>query len=177
MVEAFTDYWEQGGKGSLVLAGRAGWLCEKIVTTIEQHPQFGRRLFWYQDATDAEVQFMYRKARALVFPSLAEGFGLPIVESLHQGTEVLASDTPIHREVGGENITYFSLQNHQELVRRLHETASTDAPTGLQNLDLVPNWRKSVRQLLSDVIHLAEQHARQLRQAGDLPQTVQDKAA
>ncbi len=45
-------------------------------------------------------------ARALLMPSLAEGFGLPIIESLALGTPVLASDLPAHREAGGGFATY-----------------------------------------------------------------------
>lgn len=47
-------------------------------------------------------------ARALLMPSFAEGFGLPIVEALSLGTPIIASDTPVHREVGGEFPTYLS---------------------------------------------------------------------
>jgi len=47
-------------------------------------------------------------ARALLMPSLAEGFGLPIVEALALGTPVIASDLPAHREAGGPYATYLA---------------------------------------------------------------------
>lgn len=49
---------------------------------------------------------LYRTARAVVFPSLFEGFGLPLLEALAYGAPVVASDIPALREVGGERVTY-----------------------------------------------------------------------
>jgi glycosyltransferase involved in cell wall biosynthesis len=45
-------------------------------------------------------------ARALLMPSLAEGFGLPIIEALALGTPVIASSLPAHKEAGGATPTY-----------------------------------------------------------------------
>ncbi len=157
LLAAFSKYWEQGGQAKLVLAGRRGWHREDICNAIEQHPLYGRNLLWYTNAKDTEVQYMYKHARAFVFASMTEGFGLPIVESLHQGTCVLASDIPIHREVGGDNATYFSLGDHDDLVKKLHCVAGSTKPTGLQDWSLVPTWEVSTRRLLSDVLKMASQ--------------------
>jgi glycosyltransferase involved in cell wall biosynthesis len=53
-----------------------------------------------------ELAAMYRQAEAVVLPSHAEGFGLPVIEALACGTRVLASDLPVFREVGGDAVAY-----------------------------------------------------------------------
>lgn len=50
----------------------------------------------------------YQQARALVFPSLDEGFGIPLLEAMSTGTPVLASDLPVHREVCGDAAIYLT---------------------------------------------------------------------
>lgn len=62
---------------------------------------FGGRVEYRGRLPDAEVSRLLRGARALLFPSLAEGFGIPLAEALSQSVPVLASDIPAFREVGG----------------------------------------------------------------------------
>lgn len=52
--------------------------------------------------SDAQLPALYRDAEAFVFPSLYEGFGLPVVEAMAAGTPVVMADTPTLREVGGD---------------------------------------------------------------------------
>jgi glycosyltransferase involved in cell wall biosynthesis len=53
-----------------------------------------------------ELSALYRRARAVLMPSTAEGFGLPVTEALSCGAPVVASDLPVLREVGGEAAEY-----------------------------------------------------------------------
>ncbi len=156
LLDAMDDYWQAGGRGRLVLAGRIGWKCRDLETRLRSHAEAGRRLFWLDDATDEEVRYLYRRSRALVYPSIVEGYGLPIIEALHQGTEVLASDTPIHREVGGDRVSYFALGRTDELVARLGEYASTPKDPRRTSGFRVPTWKESCRGLLEGVLRSAD---------------------
>jgi glycosyltransferase involved in cell wall biosynthesis len=68
---------------------------------------------------EEDLPALYAGARAFVFPSLAEGFGLPPLEALAQGTPVLASDIPVHREVLGDAASYFPPSDDRALAREL----------------------------------------------------------
>lgn len=69
----------------------------------------------FNDLGDDELSFVYSKARALLFASYAEGFGLPIVEALQHGLQVFASDIPIHREIGQKYCSFFSIDDPDSL--------------------------------------------------------------
>jgi glycosyltransferase involved in cell wall biosynthesis len=62
---------------------------------------------------DLTLAERYRRAQALIFPSLEEGFGIPPIEAMSCGTPVIASDIPVHREVCGEAAIYISPGNQE----------------------------------------------------------------
>ncbi len=85
----------------LVLLGRRGWECEQVADLLERCPGLQDLVLERQAGSDQEIATWLRHARALVFPSFAEGYGLPLVEALSVGTPVLASDLPAFRESAG----------------------------------------------------------------------------
>ena len=62
------------------------------------------------------LEGLYALARCLVVPSLAEGFGLPVVEAMARGTPVACSDIPPFREVGGDAVLYFDPLDVQSIA-------------------------------------------------------------
>ncbi|MEO8261069.1 MAG: glycosyltransferase [Pseudolysinimonas sp.] len=71
--------------------------------------------------SDGELALLLRNARALVFPSLYEGFGLPLVEAQALGCPVIASDRASIPEVAGEGAMYFDPMRPQDAVARVNE--------------------------------------------------------
>lgn len=65
---------------------------------------------------DADVEGLFALSRVFAFPSLSEGFGLPILEAMARGVAVACSDIPVFREVGGEAATYFDPQDPQAIA-------------------------------------------------------------
>ncbi len=84
----------------LVIVGRAGWKCEEEIKQIEADAQTGA-IIWLQHVSDAELLPILKAARALLFPSLAEGFGLPVLEGFAAQVPVITSTTTSLPEVAG----------------------------------------------------------------------------
>ncbi len=107
VLDAFERRWSAGDTSACVIAGRKGWNVEALQARIVSHPEFGKRLFWFDDASDADIAALYKKTRALIMASLAEGFGLPLVEAAQFHAPVIATDLPVFREIAGDQIDYF----------------------------------------------------------------------
>ncbi len=105
----------------LVIAGHQGWNIEGTVERIRSHPQLGGQLHWIEEATDADIEYLYAHSRFVVFPSFTEGFGLPIVEACSRSVPVLSADHPVMREVGGSYCRYFSPTDASSLTEVLEE--------------------------------------------------------
>jgi glycosyltransferase involved in cell wall biosynthesis len=88
----------------LVVAGRRLW--EDDVDRLRGELGLGDELVEFRGASDAEVKNLYANARAFVFPSLAEGFGIPPLEAMAMGVPVVCSDIPVLREVNGDAALY-----------------------------------------------------------------------
>jgi glycosyltransferase involved in cell wall biosynthesis len=71
----------------------------------------------------AELAELYARATALVYPSLAEGQGLPPLEAMAAGCPAICSDLPVLRETCGDAVVYFSATDAAELARRIKDTA------------------------------------------------------
>ena len=102
-----------------LIAGAVGARGEAELEPLRRLGGWGRTVVHVADLDDAEIDAAYRGAQALVFPSLAEGYGLPIVEALARGTRVFASDIPVHREIGREWCAYFDPHDPARLAALL----------------------------------------------------------
>lgn len=110
--------------------------------------------------TDAEIIALYGHARALVFPSLYEGFGIPPLEAMRENCPVLASDIPVLREVCGEAALYFDPLETASISRAmlavLDDTADLVALRAAGRLRAADfSWKNSATELLRVVTTIA----------------------
>ncbi|RAN37914.1 glycosyltransferase family 1 protein [Hyphomonas sp. GM-8P] len=155
-LDAFELAWQAGHDAQLTIVGQFGWGAEALVDRIENHPELGRRLRWYNRMEDEELIRLYMQCDALIAASYAEGFGLPIVEAGRFGAPIIASDIPVFREVtaGAPDAHFFDVGSAQslfEVVRQFlrdHSNAPRKAPATLPDW---PDWAESTHELL-DVI-------------------------
>jgi alpha-1,2-rhamnosyltransferase len=153
LLQVFQKLWDAGNNSALLIVGRVGWMCEELLESIQRHPRFGQQLFFMDDVNDAELGYCYAHARALLFSSLVEGFGLPIIEALRRGLPVFASDIPVFREVGGEYLVYFDPVAPVSLVNLLREYEASGIYPARPPADFRwPDWSQSTTELLNQLV-------------------------
>jgi glycosyltransferase involved in cell wall biosynthesis len=89
----------------LVVAG-GRYSTPDMVDRWKTDPRLKDRLIEISDPTDKEIARLFPGAKAFVFPSFAEGFGLPPLEAMAAGAPVVCSDIPVFREVYGDAVLY-----------------------------------------------------------------------
>jgi alpha-1,2-rhamnosyltransferase len=166
LLNAFDRIWKQDPDAKLCIAGKIGWGSESVLARIRSHPQYGKSLAMFHDLNDAELNYCYQHARAFLFPSVMEGFGLPIVEALRHGLPVFASDTPIHREVGKEYCRYFPLDDVNPLVQMLSQIDREGPHQAPRHASPhLVTWEQSCRELLTKSLAM-HQRAQAVRHDG-----------
>lgn len=95
----------------LVFAGRVGWLVADLMQQIANTRNLDGHLVLVAEPSDAELAALYRGCRFTLFPSLYEGWGLPITESLGFGKPCLAADRTSMPEAGGTLARYADPEN------------------------------------------------------------------
>jgi glycosyltransferase involved in cell wall biosynthesis len=106
VLRAYIDL-KRGGKLSkhqLVLAGPTGWKNRALEQRLDEARTHGLMLAGY--VPDEMMPLLYAGADALVFPSLYEGFGMPVLEARACGARVVTTDLPELREAGDEYVIY-----------------------------------------------------------------------
>ncbi len=98
----------------LVIVAKQTPFLSRVLAPFDQ-----TRIHVLSDLTDQELVAVYHQARALVTPSLMEGYGLVGLEALMVGTPVIASNIPVYREVYGHKVTYFDPHSLSSLVGAL----------------------------------------------------------
>lgn len=91
----------------LLLIGRIGWLVDDVMAELSRNGPLRDKVIVRSGLSDAEVAAAYRQCLFTVFPSLMEGWGLPVEESLEHGKLCVASDRGAIPEVAGDLVDYF----------------------------------------------------------------------
>lgn len=125
----------------LLLVGRRGWEIENVIDVLERSVAIAPYVAEASDLTDAGLASLLAGATALVAPSLVEGFGLPIVESLSLGVPVLASNIPAHQEAGGEFAHYLDPVDGPAWIEALEQFSRPNSTARAQAVEKIAHYR------------------------------------
>jgi glycosyltransferase involved in cell wall biosynthesis len=107
----------------LVLCGRPLKMHAEIFALICEL-RLKENIIHLSDLDEEDMPLLFNAASTLVFPSLYEGGGIPLVEAIACGCPVIASDIPTSREFGGEAVDFFRPTDHGDIARALLEAQS-----------------------------------------------------
>jgi glycosyltransferase involved in cell wall biosynthesis len=149
VLDAFDALWAEGSQVRLCLAGKEGWEVEHLMRRIRNHPLLGSRLFFIEHFSDAEINLCYAAAHALIAGSVAEGYGLPIVEAAQHKVPVIATDIAVFREVAGTGAAYFPLGDRAALMALVTQFSTVERATreAMAARVMVASWQQSARQM------------------------------
>lgn len=123
LLAGFAAAAASGYDGDLVLVGRWGWKTEAAQAELAASP-VRHRIHHLDYLEREELVAVLRGAEAVVFPSLLEGFGLPVVEAMAAGVPVITSNVSSLPEVGGEAVLYVDPRHPAELAAAICRLAA-----------------------------------------------------
>lgn len=110
----------------LILAGGLGWKYQGVLELIDKS-EFNKDIIMPGYITNEEKIFFFENAKCFVYPSLYEGFGLPILEAMANKALVITSNTSSLPEVGGDVAYYYEgVLNYGELGNRIIEVMNIE---------------------------------------------------
>lgn len=112
----------------LVIIGQRGWENDEAVAILDTDASLRDHVVELPRCKDSELAHYLHIARALLFPSFAEGYGMPLVEALTQGTPVIASNLEVFRELAGDIPDYLDPTNAAAWQTVIEAYSPDDSP-------------------------------------------------
>jgi len=141
LLNAWRRMAEEGGEvPTLVLVGRRGWENENAVDMIERAPALRGHVVEAGAVGDGTLARLVAGARAVLLPSFAEGYGMPVAEALAAGVPVLCSDLPALREAGGGVPDYLDPLDGPGWIAAIRDYARAGSPGRATQLARMAGW-------------------------------------
>ncbi len=139
-------------KYSLIIVGKKGWYWQEVFKKVKEL-KLKRKVKFLGYVKKEEMPILYSGATLFVFPSLWEGFGLPILESLNCGTPVMTSSVSSMPEAAGQGAFYVNPQKTKEIAKILTralengKNRKTKLQIGMRRARNF-SWEKSTQKLI-----------------------------
>ncbi len=110
----------------IVIVGRKGWLTSDLQYVLDHDTTVYDNIVHLSSTSDSELKWLFENSMFSIFPSLCEGWGLPIAESLQSGKFCLSSGLSSMPEIAGDQIDYFSPYDPADCLRKIVEYVDGD---------------------------------------------------
>lgn len=135
------DIWQEMGADApvLIIAGSRGWKNEDVFERLDRLPPNGA-VHEISGLTDGALAALISGANGVLFPTHAEGFGLPATEAAARGVPLIVNDLNVFREILGEIPVYASVSDRYLWINKVKELAEAEpAPSKTKQFD-PPTW-------------------------------------
>jgi glycosyltransferase involved in cell wall biosynthesis len=119
LIDIFETLAKKGLESKLILLGKPGYGSDKIKKRIKNSTNYNKIVVlpWTDEMKHASF---LAHADALIIPSIAEGFSLPILEAQHESVPLLLSDINVHKEIAGDGAFFFPLKDSKKAAAMLY---------------------------------------------------------
>lgn len=157
LIEAFEKSKKLQPELKLILAGAPAWQAEKTLAKIATS-KFKQDIIVTGTLPFSELPILYQNALAFVFPSLYEGFGIPVLEAFASGAPAIVAKNSSLVEVAGDSALFFETGNAEDLAKQLAKII-TDKEL---RVELIAkgrkranefSWEKCARQTLDEILN------------------------
>lgn len=144
------DIWDQMGPDAppLIICGGRGWNNGAVFRRLDALDPSGP-VSEYAGLNDAAIGALIQNSAGVLFPSHAEGYGLPQVESLQLGARVLCNNLPVFREILGEEADYHSVSDSSLWLSKVKEWEKSQPGAQGKRRFEGPQWRDHFKIVLS----------------------------
>lgn len=118
----------------IVVAGKMGNTF-KTCTDYVKEKAMENQVRFINDLSAAELPLLYRCAQSFIYPSMIEGFGIPLLEAACAGLPIAANDIPVFREIAPSNSLFFDISNLKSMVSCISELKNLKTSNSLQHLE------------------------------------------
>jgi len=125
---------------TLVIIGRRGWRCESVINDLDNDPQLVGKILELSNCSDEQLATWLKHARALLFPSHVEGYGMPLVEALCFGVPVIASNLAVFQEIAGNIPEYLNPLDADAWKARIIDYSKEDSKYRLEQCKRLENY-------------------------------------
>lgn len=126
LIKAFEALKPELPELKLIFVGKLEYHARELQKTSESS-RFGADILFTGFVSEPELKWLYQHARAYVFPSLSEGFGLPALEAMAHGCPVVSSSTTCLPEVYGNAALYFDPQDIEGMADEIKKVLSSES--------------------------------------------------
>ena len=126
---------------NLIFAGKIGWLVDDLLAGLEASDYLNGKIILLRSLSDAELLQAYHSCLFTVFPSLCEGWGLPVAESLAHGKFCVASNHTSIPEAGGNLIDYFDPLNEDDALAKIERPLIEPGYLAMREVQLRAEYR------------------------------------